>query len=334
MCKRKKDCTQFDKVSKKMGCKYKKGFKKICVDHAYNQEKSLDSSLSIHQYIQAASEQIAYYHINKYYNPLFHDKRVNPSNQKDVDIVYYGEPFNLFIEVKTPEVYENTEDYKSDVLTIEQDHRYCETTVSRKDFENRKEQIRRHVNEIKSTENKKMDDNKIGQYLRESNAKMVDSGENGINILLICLNSTDFFRFYDYITNMEQGLFGLEPYVKKEDYMNVDFIVLSNCVEAHLDKRFKFNPWEFSHYLNFVIPNEYKGEKLIPKIDTIRNLFSDKHIEYINYRDNEFPKLYKDVPSNVTVLTLPQFIGDKYQMFSPNRNNRKYGCWLSFKKKS
>ena len=65
------------------------------------------------------------------------------------------------------------------------------------------------------------------------------------------------------------------------------------------------------------------------------SIYKDNNpIEYINYRDNEFPKLYKDVPSDVTVLTLPQFIGDKYQMFSPNRNNRKYGCWLSFKKKS
>lgn len=63
----------------------------------------------------------------------------------------------------------------------------------------------------------------------------------------------------------------------------VDYIILSNCVEAHLDSKFKFNVWDASNYINFVIPNYNK--KIKGKKDLLNNIFNDSFDDYCKKRN-------------------------------------------------
>ena len=123
--------TQYDDFCKKLGDKYKTDFEYICTDDEYNSKKALFAEMDIHQYIQAAAEQVFYYKLKKQLGTIIPDQNVNPENGADVDLYYDGEPYNLRIEVKTPVLFENTEKYKDDIkngITIydQQVNRYSE----------------------------------------------------------------------------------------------------------------------------------------------------------------------------------------------------------------
>ncbi len=82
-----------------------------------------------------------------------------------------------------------------------------------------------------------MDDNKLKDYLVGCNDKVIPSDESTINVLLICLDSSTMGSFLSYILNKYTGLFSNNPFVPAKEYEKVDYIILSNCVEAHLDSK-------------------------------------------------------------------------------------------------
>ncbi len=102
----------FDDFVSKLGKKYEEDFKLICDSSEYNNKKMLDLTLSIHQYIQASSEAIYYYFLRRKDENIEYDKRVNMENGTDVDISCNIAGYRINLEVKTPELFENTSKYK------------------------------------------------------------------------------------------------------------------------------------------------------------------------------------------------------------------------------
>lgn len=318
--------TQYDDFCKKLGDKYKTDFESVCNDDEYNSKKALYAEMDIHQYIQAAAEQVFYYKLKNRLGTIIPDKNVNPENGTDVDLYYDGEPYNLRIEVKTPVLFENTEKYKDDIekgITIhgQQVNRYPESMVARKDMAAALSDVTKAFNG-KATE-RKMEDNKIKDYLEGAQGKMVDPDDNTINVLLICTSSSELPMYFDYIVNPYTGLGGKEPYIAKEVYSKVDMIVLSNCVEGHLDNNFTFNVWDADNYVNFVIPNTNRKLDIIynAKLDYIRILFKDNFCKYIALHDkytNIAGDRMDDRCGMINYLTIEHIV------FAPNDKLRKY----------
>ena len=128
-----------------------------------------------------------------------------------------------------------------------------------------------------------MDDNKLKDYLVGCNEKVISSDDSTINVLLICLDSSSMGAFLSYILNEYTGLFSNSPFVAKNAYEKVDYVMLSNCVEAHLDSNFKFNVWNAEKYINFVIPN-YNKKLIKEKKDLLNKIFNDSFDDYCKKR--------------------------------------------------
>lgn len=272
----------FDDFVSKLGKKYEEDFKLICDSSEYNNKKMLDLTLSIHQYIQASSEAIYYYFLRKKDENIEYDKRVNLENGTDVDISCNIAGYRINLEVKTPELFENTSKYKEGMIYGHLNHRYPDDMITKEDVDKEMKEIVGYFQG--KADIKKMDDNKLKDYLVGCNDKVIPSDEATINVLLICLDSSTMGSFLSYILNEYTGLFSNNPFVPAKEYEKVDYIMLSNCVEAHLDSNFKFNVWDASNYINFVIPNYnkkiIKGEK-----DLLNNIFNDSFDDYCKKRN-------------------------------------------------
>lgn len=176
--------SQFTDFCVKLGNKYKEDYEAICDDEKYNKEKTLDENKDINQYIQAAAEQVFFYKLKRWMVTVNHDVNVNPVNGTDVDLFYDGTPFNLRIEVKTPVLFENTEKYQNDldagiIIHGEQDHLYPENIVPREHMMTALNDVTKAFGEIATV--KKMDDNKIKDYLVSAQGKMIDS--DGVQLM-------------------------------------------------------------------------------------------------------------------------------------------------------
>lgn len=288
---------EFEKFSKKLGKNYRQGFKSVCTDKAYNLEKTLKQGISEDQFIQAATEQMYYYWLKKKNEGITsHDKRVNAGNKKDVDICYDGSPYNLRIEVKTPVIDDIYSPKDQSVLHGIMDHKYDvlprDVSPSYASFAETFNYLNGLINATTSqhgktaiTENLK--DLKLKDYLSSANEKMIDSDNQTINILLVGLNTELLGSFSDYILNPYTGLFSQTPYIQSEVFQKIDFIVLSNCCEAHMDSHFGFNPWDADNYVHFAIPNlNKKGD--VKKEDYIALLFNDKVATFFAIKDKVY----------------------------------------------
>lgn len=256
--------------------------------------------------------------MKKFKNVCF-DKKIN--SPKDVDIYVGNSKYNLSIEVKTPKIQlENNENQ----IVLMQSHKYDtlpkNTSPSYVAFNSTIEQILNDINSNTSIHNKKavkgkIDDLKIKDYLESANQKMLEINEDTINILLICLDTHNLLKFMNYIINPYTGLLSKNPIVSKEKYENIEYIVLSNCVEAHLDSNFKFNVWDANNYLNFVMCLN----KNCDKSNYVRNLFNDKFCDFASKADN-----YAVDGAKIFELQFSSYIAENYKQFTLNPKERKY----------
>lgn len=318
--------SQYEEFCNKLGNKYKSDFESVCNDGEYNFKKALYTEMDIHQYIQAAAEQVFYYKLKKQLGTIIPDKNVNPENGTDVDLYYDGKPYNLRIEVKTPVLFENTKKYKDDInngITIhgQQVNRYPEAMVSRKDMAVALSNVIKAFNG-KAAE-RKMEDNKIKDYLEGAQSKMVNPDDNTINALLICTSSRELPMYFEYIVNPYTGLGGKEPYISKEVYSKIDVIILSNCVEGHLDKNLRFNVWDADKYVNFVIPNTFRKRDniYISKLNYMKVLFNDNFCKYCALHDKY---TIIDGTSLDDRIGMINYLTEEHIMFAPNDALRKY----------
>ena len=218
----------FDDFVSKLGKKYEEDFKLICDSSEYNNKKMLDLTLSIHQYIQASSEAIYYYFLRRKDENIEYDKRVNMENGTDVDISCNIANYRINLEVKTSELFENTSKYKEGMIYGHLNHRYPDDMITKEDVDKEMKEIVSYFQGKAAI--KKMDDNKLKDYLVGCNDKVIPSDESTINVLLICLDSSTMGSFLSYILNKYTGLFSNNPFDPAKEYEKVDYIILSNCV--------------------------------------------------------------------------------------------------------
>jgi ribosomal protein L31E len=90
-----------------------------------------------------------------------------------------------------------------------------------------------------STEEVKLNDNKLKDYLDSFSGKVKGDRENDINILFISLSSTtEMDNYYNYLHNITSGIFTNSSFIKKDNnqiqtYDSIDGVVLIDLKKNH-----------------------------------------------------------------------------------------------------
>lgn len=308
---------QYNKKINEFGQKYDSDFKLICKDKNFNASKifSKEANSDTNKYFQAVSETIIYYLFRNKLKVMF-DYKINPP--KDVDIAAFGNNFDFMIEIKTPD-YLTPFDKKTDCFIHgELDHRYTDEVLSHSDADNSLKEITSLFNGLADI--KPMRDNKLKDYLKSANEKMKPSDEKTINCLFMCCSTEEMIHMIDYLINEYTGWHTESFLIAREEYENIDFVIFSNCVESNLDSKLKFNIWDGSNYIYFILPNV---DKRIPemKFQVLQAIVNDQAKKYFYNRDNY---VYCNSEKLDDTFGLHNFISAHFPMFCPNIDERKY----------
>lgn len=315
---------EFEFFYKMLGKNYYKNLEKTCYYCTYNELKIFNKKFKNHnQYIQGANEAIYYYWLRSLFNNVTFNWEINFST--NVDIFCHSSDIPLCIEVKSPSIDDLFEEIDKKEMFVSLDHRYDNLPSNESPILNQVDKIVDEFNKNSEKTNKvfkkkNLKDLKLKTYLESANKKM-NKYQDSANILLICCDTSTFVQNIDYILNVYTGIFTRNAYINLKDYPNVDFIIFSNCSEAHLDPNFKFNVWDAKNYINFVIPTSFeKTEKAINKRNYVAEIFND---EFMKFFEDKEEKYSKDT-FNILLLKLLNFIEIEHPCFAVNKTRRKY----------
>lgn len=307
----------FNEKINELGTKYQNDFNAICVDTNYNNSKifSEDANSNINKYIQTTSEEMIFYLLKKKIGNAICDYTYN--NPKDVDVYSKDDHFEYFIEIKTPELVTKFDEQTTSKIHGELNNRYPDNILSHDEYNKEMIEI---VNLFEGKADiKPVRDNKVKDYLLSTQEKMIDSTDKTINCLLIC-SSSEMTHLINYFVNEYSGFHTKSFMITPEEYNKIDFIVFSNVVEAHLDSHFKFNVWDCSNYVYFILPNYHKKiceDKLI----AIQKIFNDCAKDYFSNRDSY---IYCDGDKLDDTFGLHNYLAKKFPYFIPDKSARKY----------
>lgn len=299
--------------------KYKTQFYSMFLPTCYLVKKDF-FRLSDNKYLQCASELIVYNHLRKFSSFVGYDVKLNPLNDSDVDVVARNvNGYDVRVEVKTPEInFENN----NGALVVQPICRLANNEES-KIFLNLQTQLLKAevelANPFKKIQIAKIEDNKIKTYLDSAKRKFPTAKKNNeINCLLICLDTEKMCQFLIYYTNPLTGVFSADPFLKIEDYKNVDYVILTNNVEGHLDSNFNFNYWDQNNYINFILPTQrYDYSNDASRRLIISKIFPSMFPAYVSFSKNSKSELPQD-------MKIYEFISLIRPCFRCNKTYRKY----------
>lgn len=308
---------------------YKKSFINAFknVNNKYLEKKLLAKFCNKDQFLQSLMEVIIYRHFCSKEFTLDFDKCINNQSKKDVDIVACKNNITLNIEVKCPV----TEEKSENEIVLRQDHRYSNSKEDNiyfsTDMENLKNEMNCALNKAnikKQISIKKMQDNKLKDYLFSANEKFNSSNDNELNVLFLCLTTSEFMLFLDYMINKDTGLFSSNSYVDPKHFEKIDCFVLSNIKSGHnkcdlesCDK--SFDIWNINKYVNFIIPNIAKYQEIgiqIPK--SKEKLFLESlHDSYFHYClfEKNFVRKHPNIP-RILHIVFPEYISNYFPLLT------------------
>lgn len=211
-------------------------------------------------FIQGACElAVANYFCKK--NGFRVEAKVNPENQKDVDVQFQSNNFTYNIEVKCAaftynEKIQNTDSFK--YLTYGRlDNKLDIMSILSNAID---EGLKKQGKPLKEHAELKGMDNNLKSFLTNAHEKFNDSStESEVNILLICCGDReDMQRWIGYLKGPE-GLFTNDSFCDPAEYNNVDLVILTNLYYKHKDffnKNIE-NSWNLNKTLNLSIINPY-----------------------------------------------------------------------------
>jgi hypothetical protein len=295
---------------------YFEQFSSYCNDATFNKTKRLVELSDFNTFNQAASEAMVYYffkHNLKQPKTSFDVKVADPPNKKDVDVVAeFPSDFTVCVEVKAPDF-----DAVDAMEHLRIANRAGNSPEAKMIMERSCADFQKVCAEAgQKIKIDKLDDLKIKSYLESANQKFGKVSEaNAINALFISADTEKMCDFFRYCTNELTGFLSKDPYINVSLFSNVDYLVLSNSSEAHLDDNFVFNPWDLSNYLCIVLP--LKSHDASPKRLFVDGLFQSKLVEIASY----VRKTPENLPTDMLIFN---YIALNYPQFCVNEKLRKY----------
>lgn len=224
------------------------------IEDLLNNKLLLDKKYNEPHYLQAVSEvNLLYYVLRKYNTEFEYEPKYNGKKNPECSFKYEGKLIN--IEVKCPDLTSKVECEERDTIKISAPERipqYGEILKDLKNISNKFEVVKRF-------------DNKLKDYLVSASNKFPEISEEHFNILVVSLDIiSDLDEWYIYMFGNE-GVFTSKPFVPREDYKNVDAILLSNYMNGHIEYKSytKINVWKLEEYFNILLldPAKQHSEK-------------------------------------------------------------------------
>jgi len=156
------------------------------------------------------------------------EKKLNPPSDKDVDAFCSVGSHHVAVEVKCPELSIDEYDSANPIFKISFMGRYP-------DHEQKFEELRKLTGSAMQVEKAKRLDNKLKDYLVSAHNKFRNPSQPGdANVLFVALD--DYYSMQEwngYLFSDFGGFFGPRPYLKREEFQQVDVVILSNLQSAH-----------------------------------------------------------------------------------------------------
>ncbi|EOO12785.1 hypothetical protein [Bacillus cereus] len=205
-------------------------------------------------FLKYAIEQNYIYKLNQVMN-------VNKNTDIDLQIIENDITFNF--EIKCPKI---SNGVKSDKLDIE----FLERFTSKENLENLKEEFKEDIflkviedssNVYNGLNYKKLEDNKLKDYLISAQDKFVESNDSSINILVISLNFDKFQSYSNYLFNEWTGFFSINPingYILNPiEFDKVDTVLFTNLIDNHLNVKENKKAWNLNESINMFYVNPH-----------------------------------------------------------------------------
>jgi hypothetical protein len=216
------------------------------------------------QFIQYACEAtIIKYFADRYKSNLAIERKINPANNMDVDLVFSEGIFTFNIEIKcsdfmTKETIDATNSLK--IQSIGRLENYNEIFNELKEF---LKPVAEKLNLTSIVSAKNMDNN-LKDFLLSANNKFNPiTTDTELNILSVSCNDAEDLQLWYYYMFKDQGLFTTASFHPASEYENVDVVILNNLYYKHNQyfKKKVLNSWDFGNGLNLIFKNPFAKQK-------------------------------------------------------------------------
>ena len=273
----------------RLGEKYYDDFEKVCYDNRFNNEFIFKNGfVNKDQYISSANKAMFYYWLSS----EIHNTYLNKESGLFVSNSY---SFSLNINVISSKV-KYFDDIESKEVTLNKIKELSKTIDTKSIIENK---------------NKQLDNTRIKKYLKETIRKDLNHNTNNINILLICVDTQRFIYDVSSLINEMTGIYSSNSHINLDKYKDIDFIIISNCSEAHINPKLKLNNlWDFDNYIKFVLPLKLNDDELqVKKNNYVSKLFNDNFMKFYSYISNNKKELdFKNRNLGILSLNLSDYI--------------------------
>ena len=205
-----------------------------------------DAVFSLDTYLQGASELSVAHHVKQQPVTDFEtDKKVNPTNNKDVDVFCKSKSLACSIEVKCAEELDKGQPngFRISIAGRMPDHHV------------RVGELQSVIPNLTLSKNK---DNTMKQFLINASQKFNPNvGVEDVNVLFVaCGDHHNMNAWYLYLYG-PQGLFTREPFYSPDEYGLVDVVIVSNLRYRHEHARSSAD-WSLKDTLMLPFVNPYK----------------------------------------------------------------------------
>lgn len=299
----------YDDFSRVISILKEKLTEKEYTDLLVNKLQIKDTTFDEKAFIQIACETTVNAYFAKNYKDSFeYEVQVNPNNKKNVECQFKENDFKYNVEVKCPN-FTNKE-------TIDEMNAFKFGTFGRvEDYKEMMDELSETMTEAQKSkgeevkplvESKKMDNN-LKDFLILANEKFnPNSDETEVNILFVCGDDANDIQNWHYYLFAPRGLFSNNSFCDKEQYNQVDVVVLTNLYHRHHkynDKsHLKFN-WTLDSAFILIFSNPFTSERKEKGIKNFIKIFPHYNEELMRYEvPGNSPQELKEI------LKIPWFV--------------------------
>lgn len=225
-------------------------YKKFLSEQEYNDfliKSQLDCKISMGQYLQFSSEVTVVDYIIRNYNEFKNEPKYNGGKNPECSFKYKERIVN--IEVKCPDFTKRIKQENSEGVKIFAAERFPnkDDCVQIQKFIESNIADGHHIQTIDRM------DNKLKDYLISAHNKFPVSDFMNFNILVIAVDIIqDMDEWYSYLFG-ENGVFTEESFIK-DDYSNVDAVLLTNVQHGHMGAgvNLNINCWHLENYVSLL----------------------------------------------------------------------------------
>jgi len=236
------------------------------------------------QFIQYACEAtIVKYFADRYNTNLAIEKKINPNNQKDVDLVFSVDEFTFNIEIKCSDFAQKEKIDAKPSLKIQTIGRLDGLDETMKELAPVFAQLADKMNLAGGFELAKNMDNNLKDFLKSANEKFnPNATDKELNVLSVSCNDAEDMQLWYYYMFKDKGLFKADSFCPHSDYENVDVVLLNNLYFKHNKYNTKnlTNSWDLGNAFSVVFINPFSKLKKNDAITKFLTLFPNYNNEF------------------------------------------------------